>query len=320
MVRPRRLNKQKKMKKLSSIIVVLAAVMMPLAFTACSDSDDYSPASPISDNCPGVYFDSTNVSAKYVTPMEAANDPSVKLTLSRPDSVGELTVPIVVDKKTDGTVVPENVTFSDGDTTTTLVIGYDPEQGMNAIIHVGDGYANPYLKQGGTTTFTVSVDIIETVCSVTYSSDGKTDRTGRFANETSYICNISRRNEFLWKDFLGSGIDVRFSINLPDTITWDADNINKMKGTINLLDHKLDYYSGGYWFILDDNGDWPSWTPEGQTEEISYPYLYDGVYSSIDFGNYNDGYWSGYFYFGFQVNGAWKLDGSGYLYFYFHFD
>lgn len=307
------------MKKIFYYITLLSIAILPLSFTACGDDDDYKPGSEVSDNCPTVYFANTNDNVVYLTPEEAAANVneynSVDITVVREDSTGTLTVPVIVDVKSDGFDIPESVTFDDGDADTVLVVRYkDAGNGLSATFHLGEEYTNPYKKFDGTTTFNLSVSILEKVCNVTY------DSTSRFRYVTNEIYNYKGQNKFMWTNFLGSGINVNFQVDPSSGVTFNASDIQSLKGGIKLLDHKLDYYNGGYWFILDDNGDWPSWTPTGQTEEISYFYMYDGDYSLIDFGDYNDGYYSGYFYFGFQVNGAWKVDGSGYLFFYFDYE
>jgi len=315
-----------------SYLTMFAAMMMSLTLVSCGDDDDYAPGAAVSEDCPSVYFSNESESSVFLDPdVVTANPDSVweaAVTVKRPDGTGELTVPIIVDIKSDGVDVPESVTFKDGETSADVIIRYvHPDNGLDATFHIDESYADPYTVTDGTTYFKLSIVILEKLCDVTYSTASTltAKNLSHFAGVTSEIWSCKGRNKFMWKNFMGSGINIFFSVKPAEGVTFNPQNINALNGEILLLDHKYDYYGYGYYFIMTDDNDWPTWTPAGQTDEINYFYMYDASYtysgySFIDFAPRTDGYYSGYFYGGFQIGGAWTLDGTGWIYFFFDYD
>lgn len=317
-----------------SYLTMFAAVLTAMTLASCGDDDAYTPGAAVSENSPSVYFSNESESSVFLDPdVVSANPDSVweaAVTVKRPDGTGVLTVPIIVDTKSEGVDVPESVTFKDGETSTDVIIQYvHPDNGLDVTFHLDESYTNPYKVVDGTTNFKLSIVILEKLCDVTYSTSSTL--TGKnlshFAGVTSEIWSCKGRNKFMWKDFMGSGINVFFSVKPAEGVTFNPSNISALNGEILLLDHKLDYYGYGYYFIMTDDNEWPSWVPEGQTDTIEYFYMYEGSYaysgySFIDFAPRTDGYYSGYFYGGFQINGtgAWTVDGTGYIYYFFHYD
>jgi len=319
------------MKRLS-YLMMFAAFLMSITLVSCSDDNDYQAATKVSDNCPSVYFSNKSECFVSLSPENVTAHPdtvwSTTILAERPNGEGELTVPIVVDYKSETVEVPESVTFADGETEAEVTISYThPDNGLNATFHIADGYANPYIEQEGTSTFKLSILIIEKLCNVTYSTSPRKSQTNlsHFAGETNEIWRYWGQNKFLWKNFLGSNVDVAFSVKEGENVTFDPNDIKSLNGEILLLDHKIDYYGYGYYFIIEDEDNWPSWTPKGQTDEVNYFYMYDASYtysgySFIDFAERSDDYYSGYFYGGFQVHNSWTLDGTGYIYFFFDYN
>lgn len=314
----------------------MAAAALPLALASCGGDDDYTPGAEVADDCPNVYFPSSNEETLYLYPedVEASRggEMSSAVKLARPDGKGELTVPIVVDTKSDDVTVPESVTFADGDTLAYLDISYkNPEQGLKASFHVGEGYSNPYLMTDGSPYFQLSINVLAKVCDVTYSSAQKSSGTNRsyFAQVKSEIYNCMGQNRFIWKNLLGANVDVSFEVILPDTVQFDPDTLSNTIGQINFLNHVYDYYDYGYVFLMDDNNDFLAWTPEGQDVTITAFYMYDyhytvysgssAGYSFIDLKPRSDEWYSGYIAEGLTMDGGytWTSDGSSYVYFYF---
>lgn len=324
------------MDRIKFLTACMAMLALPLAFTSCSDDDDYTPGAEVGEDCPNVYFPSSSKETLYLYPEDVSasqgGQMSSEIKLVRTDSVGELTVPIVVDSKSDNVTVPENVTFDDGDTLAFLSVSYtNPEQGVEATFHVGEGYSNPYLKNDGSTYFRLSVNVLERVCDVTYSSAQKTSGVNRsyFANVKSEIYHCMGQNQFIWKNIFGSNVDVTFEVVMEDGAKFDTDSLSNTIGQINFLDHILDYYGYGYVFLMDDNGDFLTWTPAGQDVEVGLFYMYDYHYtvysgssigySFIDFKPRTDEWYAGYIAEGLSLDGGytWSSDGNSYVYFFF---
>lgn len=330
-------SKEMKHKSYFKLIIGLMTLALPM-ISSCSDDDNYTPGAEVSDDNQNVYFPSSDNETIYLYPEDVAASQGGAMTtaikLVREQYNGSLTVPIIVDNKSEEVTVPESVTFNDGDSIAYLNISYsNPEKGLSADFHIDESCANPYLQNDGSTYLRLSIAVLEKVCNVKYSSSTQLSGTNRsyFANVTSEIYHCLGLNKFIWKDFLGSNIDITFEVKLDDGVVFENDSIQNNSGEINFLDHVNDYYGYGYVFLMDDDGDWPTWTPEGQTVEVSYFYMYDYHYTAysgysgynlIEFKKRNDDWYSGYFGNGLSIDGgtSWGRDGNGYTYFFLQYD
>lgn len=319
-----------------NIMIAVAVAAWPI-LSSCSDDDNYSPGPEVGADNPNVYFPASDNETIYLYPEDVAASQGSAMTtavkLQRDDTNGAITVPIVADILSEGVTLPESVTFNDGDSLAYLNVSYvNPEKGVSATFHIGDGYANPYVMNDGSMYKRLTIAVLEKVCDVNYSSNTQWSLTNNsyFSEVTSEIYHCMGQNRFIWKNFIGSDIDVTFEVKLDDGVTFDNDSIQKNQGEINFLDHVNDYYGYGYVFLMDDNGDWPSWTPEGKDVTVSYFYMYDYHYTAysgysgynlIDFKARTDDWYSGYFGNGLSIDdgASWGRDGSGYTYFYFRY-
>ena len=137
-----------KFNKLFSILVVAAA----MAFTACTDEVEYTPAKEV--NTPGVYFSSDEIS-DFAIDAEAG---AQTITIYRKTTGGEISVGITASGDTDKFTVPSQVTFANGAesavvsitplvdlmenfTTYSLALSIDPE------------FTSPYLSDAWEGTF-----------------------------------------------------------------------------------------------------------------------------------------------------------------------
>lgn len=105
--------------KLNKLYIGLS-VLATLAFTACSDDDDYSRATIEGQQ---VYF--ANEIGQTINVSKEAS--SVTVSLCRVATDGDLTVNLTTECDNSVWNVPSSVTFQDGDTVTPIVITYDPE-------------------------------------------------------------------------------------------------------------------------------------------------------------------------------------------------
>lgn len=281
--------------------MTFATLVVPFALTSCGSDFDYEPGAAVSSDCQNVYFSDENESEIFVT---ADDEKSVSIKLKREKTEGSLTVPIIVDSYSGTPTIPESVTFNDGEDEANLVITYEtPEGGIDVKMHVDDAYANPYKEKDGTISFTLSIMQLVKVCSVTF------DSSSPFSVVESDIYNYSGMNKFKWENFLGSGIDINFEVEPASGVTFDSSDLSSLNGTIKFLDHVYDYYGNGSIYLMDDTGDYASWTLEGQTSAITYFYMYDGSYSSINFSPNSTA--ACYFYASYPT--------GGYLSFYLNF-
>lgn len=280
---------------MKKILSLLSLVAVAFTFASCGDDNDYTPGKEVSDSCPTVYFSSTNESEVLVS---ADMEKSTTLKLERKVTEGELVVPVVVDTKTGSLNVPESVTFADGASEAELTITYDEfETGMKVSLHIPEEYTDPYTMLSGSLNFTLSFVEVTKVCDVAYQSGS------RFASVKSAIYVYGGQNKFLWKDFLGSGKDMLFTVDTSNTAgaKFDANDLSTLKGDFTPLSN-CTYNSAGGWYFTDgsDNTNYMEWTPAGQTEAVTsyffWGYYNGGNYSYIEFDPGDDGYGYGYFY------------------------
>lgn len=289
------------MKIRTYITAIPAALTLLLATASCGSDDNYTPGPEVSQGNQNVYFSNENQNELLVT---SDGDKSVSLKVVRKATSGNLTVPVVTDSKNGDLNIPESVTFEDGDSIAELKITYTTfTVGMKFSIHLSDDYTNPYVEKAGSTHFMASLEQLNKVCTVSYASDT------RFAGvTTSAIYAYNGQNKFVWKDFLGSGLDMMFTVDTSKTegAAFDASDLSKLKGDIIPKSNYTTTDSG--WYLTDGLGTkkYPTWTPAGSDEPVTkflFWSWYSYSYSFIDFSP-KAGY-GGYFYSA-VVNGNYE--------------
>jgi len=297
------------MKRLSYFILFVMA-LLPVALASCgSDDGGYTPGAEVSDDNPNVYFSKDNESEVFVE----NGTQSISLKVMREGSNGALTVPITVNSKSSNLTVPESVTFNDGKTEADLNLTFDSvEDGLGADLQIADGYANPYKINDGSNEFKISILQPIKVCDVTF------DSSSVFANETNEIYSLGKSGgnyRFVWNDFLGSGINIKFDVVDSNGSNFDGTSQNALKGTIKFVNYIYDYYGNGAPYLVTvenattqpQDEEFASWTPTGQTTPVTWFYMYNGSYNYVSFAPLGANEYSGYLYCGY------------YLYFYFKY-
>jgi len=276
------------MKKFLPILSIVATFCL---LSACGD-DDYTAGSEPATDAPVVYFSSSNESEVIITD---GSETGFDVTLCREDSAEALTVPLVIDYNTGNLTFPESATFAAGQATTTIHVAIgDYVAGTKASVRIAEGYTNPYIKLDGSGIYFVQLVKLNHIADISYQAGS------RFESVTSPLYAYSGENKFIWKDFLGSGIDFKFKVDTSNsTGKYVADNLARLNGEIIPLNNYT-YNSAGGYYLTDDatGGGYPVWTPAGQTEAVTsfFYWAYSGgIYNFIDFdpADANQGY--GYF-------------------------
>lgn len=282
------------MKRISYFILSVIA-FLPVALTSCSSNDDnYTPGPEVSDDCPVVYFSNENESEIFVT----ADVNSVSVKMQRQNTEGALTVPVVVDSKSDGLTIPESVTFADGESEADLVVSYAEFQGgMNFKVHVPDDYADPYTVLPGSVYFAATVAQLNKLCTVKSTHSA-------FNNVENTIYNYVGENKFLWENFLNSGTDLVFTVDTSDTYygqgEFDPDDLTKLKGSLVPLTNYTNDDADSGWFLTNGIGtnDFVEWAHSDGTTSSWYFYYANG-YTYIDFDPADTNYGWGQFYYSY---------------------
>lgn len=252
-------------------------------FASCSD-DEYTPASEISADNPQVYFSNQN-SEECVVTSDGNADVSLKLKRVRTD--GTITVPIIVEEQKGNVVVPSDVTFADGQDEAELSISctnYEP--GTTITLRIDDDYANPYSIVAGSTKFTLIWTEVSKLCDVVYyTTDGLLDKV-----KDSAIYYYAGQNKFVWKNFLGSGQELKFRVDVTNSgAKFDANDLSSLSGDIIPLSN---YTTVDYGWLFTEGKETENligWTPEGAEEAVTdfffygYSTTYNYSYSYITF-------------------------------------
>lgn len=296
------------MKTVTYISAISAAIALLLATASCSSDDNYTPGPEPTQGNQNVYFSNENPNDITVIP---DGDKSVSLKVVRNTTSGNLTVPVVTDSKTGDLDIPGSVTFEDGDSIAELKITYTTfTSGMKFAVHIADDYTNPYAEKAGSTHFTASLAQLNKVCTVSYATGS------RFAGVTSEIYAYDGQNQFMWENFLGSGLDMVFTVDTSKTegASFDASDLSKLKGDIIPKSNYTAVEDG--WYLTEGVGTkkYPTWTPTGSDEPVTsfgFWSWYSYSYSFIDFSP--KAAYGGFFYQA-EINGNYET-----IYFYLNF-
>lgn len=109
------------MKKVYSIL--LLALVMTAGLTACSDSEDYQPASPLSGN--QVFFPASNPSSYTLKMAEGIQ--TFEVTIARADSSEAVTIDLLSDimQNEEAFSIPAQISFAENEAKTTIPVSYD---------------------------------------------------------------------------------------------------------------------------------------------------------------------------------------------------
>ena len=264
------------MRKIHNIIYTLLAVMVATAFAACSDDDNYEWAKQVGEDNPGVYFASSNKASELLTPDEYANHQTFSITVKRANTKGNLSVPIIVDNADPAFVIPTSAEFKDGESETQIEIGCPNLEMLKTyrfIIHLADNMTNPYVKTDGSPIFNYDVMVARWIKVVNQAQFvwGKNE----FGSTTSDIYWLEGQNRFRIENWLGSGIDLQFSIVAQDkedssvytADAFDPDDRSTWHGAFQPYSNYLNDPGGGsFWFFMRDveNEEYAAWYPDGE--------------------------------------------------------
>ncbi len=269
------------MKRIIYNISLLLAVT--IGFTACNDKadSDYVPGTPTPANSMQVYFDASNAADFINSPGEKT---SVDIIVSRKDDTQAAEVPIICKSAAEGLTIPSSVSFKAGEKSTTLTIGLgtmEENKKYAFSLAIGDEYADHYTELNGSSIY--SAYVMEASWD-TYVPQAVVSWTVRDSEQTwnTEIERLGSTNRYRIKDFLGSGLDMTF------TVGGAADGQTgyyKMEPYTNYENWSSD---GVNCFLLYDtaNGEYPQWTLGEMTISRVYimrSYTGYGDYSYISF-------------------------------------
>ena len=133
------------------------------------------------------------------------------------------------------------------------------------------------------------------------------------------IYQLGNDNRFIWRNFLGSGIDLQFRIDG----NFDSEDVSNSYGAVTPLNHcSGDDYG---WYLMNeeqaannDNATYAAWTPKGSTTPIAdyiyFYYPYEGFnYFSIYLQKYEYTTSAGTFYYSYGSINSVIIDDGDYV-------
>lgn len=109
-------------KNIETILLLLPVLALPVLAGCSSPDDDYQPAEPLKAGCQQVHFSSGNEETALLDPTNHSSY-QIKLKVVRNTTRGALTVPVNVgETTTNGVKIASEVTFADGDSTSSLAV------------------------------------------------------------------------------------------------------------------------------------------------------------------------------------------------------
>ncbi len=318
--------------------ICAASAALLLAAASCSKDTGYAPGPETPDGCIAAYFSASNESSIIISPEDYAASNVITLEVAREVSDASVSVPIEVLYKSSEIEIPATVEFLSGESRATVDIrlnGLQEKVEYAFSIKLADGYADHYTALDGSDVFNGSVLIARWTKVVE-------DATFYFINEyfpTTYsdIYHLDGFNRFYIDDFLGSGIDLGFSIKSYDEangtfIPFSATDKKTWTGKFEPLDHYLNDPDGSsWWWLMSDvtNYAYACWKPEGFNSYINYINFYDSdstTYAWIDMNGSTTemtGYLCSYTYLSPYESPAEDFDNytcPGYLYVYMYWN
>ena len=288
-----------------------AAAGLALLAVSCDKGDGYEKGLETPDGCMAAYFTSSNESSIIMTPEEYAESDILTLNVERAVSDAAASVPIEVVIGNDKIEVPSTVEFQAGEATSSIDIklnNLEEKVEYSFTIKIADEYVDHYTIRDGSDVYTGNIIIAKWMKVV----DGGAFRFKKDYFPTTYsdIYHLDGFNRFYIENFLGSGIDLGFSIkshNGSKFIPFSDTDKSTWKGMFQPLDHYMNDPNGySYWWLMSDviNFEYAGWTPEGYSLGINYINFYmsdDTTYAYIDMNGYgsnntDNGYLCSYTY------------------------
>ena len=259
-----------------NLTLYAAAASLCLSLASCAE-ESYEPGPEPAKDCMEAFFLSDN-SSEYILGTEST---SITLTVGRLKADNAASIPVIVEAKDEVFKVPSTVEFQAGESTTELTVsfeGIETKKEKAFTIRLADDYVNPYSVHDGSDVFSATVLV---------SSWKKVVSDAQFW--FSSILKVSTFSDIYWLDgfnrfrienFLGTGVDLSYTILNPD---FDIEDLSTWQGEFSPLDYYAEEPADDgykYWSLRNAAGEWFEWTPEGAVSKVTGLSVYRTSYYS----------------------------------------
>ena len=274
----------------------MAVICLGLGLSSCSDDEYQRGEEPVPYNMTA-YFSANNKAEYIFTPEDVAESSTLQLEVKRLQSDDAASIPVIVVDKDDIFKIPATVEFEAGESTATLNVEYagiEEKKLCKFSIRLDENFIDPYKKVEGSDVYAASVFVsnwrqISKNVQFWFTNINDKYNSKIFHNANFY--QSEGQNRFRFEDYLGSGIDMQFSI-VPTkaNITFSATDPNTWQGRLEPLSNYMDggqvalngvYYN--CWWFMKDASNFASWKLPVLDVTVNYVNFFSNYMSEFNY-------------------------------------
>ena len=274
----------------------MAVICLGLGLSSCSDDEYQRGEEPVPYNMTA-YFSANNKAEYIFTPEDVAESSTLQLEVKRLQSDDAASIPVIVVDKDDIFKIPATVEFEAGESTATLNVEYagiEEKKLCKFSIRLDENFIDPYKKVEGSDVYAASVFVsnwrqISKNVQFWFTNINDKYNSKIFHNANFY--QLEGQNRFRFEDYLGSGIDMQFSI-VPTkaNITFSATDPNTWQGRSEPLSNYMDggqvalngvYYN--CWWFMKDASSFASWKLPVLDVTVNYVNFFSNYMSEFNY-------------------------------------
>lgn len=274
----------------------MAVICLGLGLSSCSDDEYQRGEEPVPYNMTA-YFSANNKAEYIFTPEDVAESSILQLEVKRLQSDDAASIPVIVVDKDDIFKIPATVEFEAGESTATLNVEYagiEEKKLCKFSIRLDENFIDPYKKVEGSDVYAASVFVsnwrqISKNVQFWFTNINDKYNSKIFHNANFY--QLEGQNRFRFEDYLGSGIDMQFSI-VPTkaNITFSATDPNTWQGRLEPLSNYMDggqvalngvYYN--CWWFMKDASSFASWKLPVLDVTVNYVNFFSNYMSEFNY-------------------------------------
>lgn len=274
----------------------MAVICLGLGLSSCSDDEYQRGEEPVPYNMTA-YFSANNKAEYIFTPEDVAESSTLQLEVKRLQSDDAASIPVIVVDKDGIFKIPATVEFEAGESTATLNVEYagiEEKKLCKFSIRLDENFIDPYKKVEGSDVYAASVFVsnwrqISKNVQFWFTNINDKYNSKIFHNANFY--QLEGQNRFRFEDYLGSGIDMQFSI-VPTkaNITFSATDPNTWQGRLEPLSNYMDggqvalngvYYN--CWWFMKDASSFASWKLPVLDVTVNYVNFFSNYMSEFNY-------------------------------------
>lgn len=270
----------------------MAVIGLGLGLSSCSDDEYQRGEEPVPYNMTA-YFSANNKAEYVFTPEDVAESSTLQLEVKRLQSDDAASIPVIVVDKDDIFKIPATVEFEAGESTATLNVEYagiEEKKLCKFSIRLDEDFTDPYKKVEGSDVYAASVYVSswrQITKNVQFWFTNINDKYNNKIFHNANFYQLEGQNRFRFEDYLGSGIDMQFTI-VPTkaNITFSATDPNTWVGRLEPVSNYMDGGTeaiGSYWWFMQDNTSFATWKLPVFDTTVNYINFYSNYMSEFNY-------------------------------------